>query len=681
MRSEGKFLHQVHDKISHVLVFPIGNTRVGSTTSTSDHATIVNGLTLWCGVLLDLSSLMPEIIGRVDKSLQGRIVKYVSSLPALLASFPLDRILTTLDSCYSSVLILLEQDESSFKATTLIKRFQKSVTGVGCPQTMEIMAALARCLFSSVDTQEEARFAKALKVWLQVSGFLKKLDIDRPDLLEDMMQQYSTFEAELATRVLPGLTTDFSQGVIAEMRNILSRELKTFPIAPFIPKHGPGRVAERGVGTWYEKNLNLRCDYRVSSLLAFYDLGEWGDYAPFALEEESSRCAEYICVPKSWKTMRGISAEPAELQYAQQGVLCAFDRLFREEWWSQRIDLHNQGWSRDLALKGSIDRSYATIDLSNASDSVTLELVRQVFRDCDCLSWLEGTRSTYVRTTYGVLEINKFAPMGSACCFPVECVLFMLMAEVARARVWVDSGRKFMPKIPRIFGDDIICDVATVPILLEILSSLGFTVNTAKSYWKGYFREACGIEAWHGYAVTPIKYKKYSVRVSADRVSSEDLTRGVDLANRLGLAGYKLARNFLLDNLRPIKVRMSRASIPCEKVLCHTFTGEKGSIYSPFPTNFNLTKRYSRDLQCMRFRVLRWRMVRDFNLSKPDSCVTGSILEEQLYLEWLIQAQDRDEEFEASDVEWDPLTRTPIGYRVVPTLKWVPEWQINSMPF
>jgi hypothetical protein len=150
-----------------------------------------------------------------------------------------------------------------------------------------------------------------------------------------------------------------------------------------------------------------------------------------------------------------------------------------------------------------------------------LELVRRVFPD-NWFRCLEACRSEETELPNGkVIKLNKFAPMGSSCCFPVEALVFWACA-VATLRI--GRGLKKYPLV-YVYGDDIITDIDTVELVMSGLEKVGLKVNRDKSYFKGPFRESCGGDYHNGVDVTPVRVRKYLEESSTSIVTNADLAK------------------------------------------------------------------------------------------------------------------------------------------------------------
>lgn len=121
----------------------------------------------------------------------------------------------------------------------------------------------------------------------------------------------------------------------------------------------------------------------------------------------------------------------------------------------------------------------ATIDLKNASDSISLALVKW-FLPKSLFKLIEESRSSYVLGPDGAYhEVRKVSSMGNGYTF--ELMTWILTSVV---RVLDPDGS--------VYGDDIIIKKEFAPRLLTLLNEMGFVVNVDKTFITGPFRESCG---------------------------------------------------------------------------------------------------------------------------------------------------------------------------------------------
>ncbi len=200
-------------------------------------------------------------------------------------------------------------------------------------------------------------------------------------------------------------------------------------------------------------------------------------------------------VPKNHEIDRCACKEPDFNMYMQRGL----GLEIRSNLQRVGIDLNDQSKNRDLARRGSIDGSLATLDLSSASDSIARELVFQLMP----IHWfvaLDSLRSP-VTLIDGDMHVNEmFSSMGNGFTFELESLLFYTIARATCYHTGV-SG------VVSVYGDDIIVPTAAAHDLISVLSFLGFSTNEEKSFIDGPVRESCGGHYHNGYDITPFFLK------------------------------------------------------------------------------------------------------------------------------------------------------------------------------
>jgi hypothetical protein len=202
-------------------------------------------------------------------------------------------------------------------------------------------------------------------------------------------------------------------------------------------------------------------------------------------------------VPKDARSMRSIIVEPVLNGFCQQGIgRYLKDRLLR----CVGVDLTDQTRNQELARKGSVDGSYATIDLSSASDTISLSVVEKLLPQewfDFLLSWTTGE----IGTLDGPRRLEKFSSMGNVFTFELESLIFYSLAKACT--VLCDSQSDVS-----VFGDDIIIGAECSQYLIETLVDLGFLVNNEKSFLSGPFRESCGADWLNGNSIRPFYWKR-----------------------------------------------------------------------------------------------------------------------------------------------------------------------------
>lgn len=284
------------------------------------------------------------------------------------------------------------------------------------------------------------------------------------------------------------------------------------------PRHGSGASACK-TNPWERYKLPRF----IPKLDAVYPYSDWFylSYGVDCLSHESIDALEVVeepqarvvYVPKDSRGPRLISAEPREYMYIQQGLMTLlYDTISAYPMVKAQLDCRDQTRNQRLARWGSASGAVVTLDLKEASDRVSMTLVERLFPR-DWVECLKACRSTSTRLPSGkVVNFHKFAPMGSAVCFPIEAICFWAIAHAAI------NSKEFLLKdlfsaTPfgleannlAVFGDDIIVPTEHSNAVVSALSSVALIVNLDKSYLNGPFRESCGKEYLLGEDVSIVR--------------------------------------------------------------------------------------------------------------------------------------------------------------------------------
>jgi len=315
------------------------------------------------------------------------------------------------------------------------------------------------------------------------------------------------------------------------------------------------------------------------------------------------------------------------LMYLQQGVQSVLSRFTRKHpVLSSHIDFERQEKNALLAISSSADQRFATIDLSAASDCVTTRLVKAVFHGTSLLPYLLALRSRIAVLPSGTeVELAKYAPMGSALCFPVETLVFAAAVEFAVRRARATYLGNF-PKW-RVYGDDIIVSDALFGDVILVLEAIGFQVNASKSFSSpAHFRESCGGEGFDGATVTPMKISRRfrSIRDRVTAYHASEYAGLVDMANTAYDYQFPLLRAWVIEVLLQNPV-----APPLFSGLGH------GAVFSPWADNYRARSRFNLNLQRREVKVA---MVDAPELGKAP---VDQVLERARYFETLRQSYRR----------------------------------------
>ena len=223
-------------------------------------------------------------------------------------------------------------------------------------------------------------------------------------------------------------------------------------------------------------------------------------------------------VPKTSEISRTICTEPVLNMLFQKGIASVLEDILEEVC---GIDLRKQpDKNRLLAQLGSVDGRFGTIDLSSASDSMSIGLVREFFPK-HVFDMLEMTRCPLTTLPGGAkVELHMISSMGNAFTFPLQTIFFTSLVYGAYRALSIDFNRPFRHSLGSfaVFGDDIICDFRSYDLICRLLSICGFSVNVNKSFNTGLFRESCGHDYFLGHNVRGVYIS--SLKTSSDRYSA-----------------------------------------------------------------------------------------------------------------------------------------------------------------
>ena len=389
--------------------------------------------------------------------------------------------------------------------------------------------------------RDDAAVASITEV-LQITTLAYKLDVPCQDRkTQAVLADFLKTEEELTSF---SDTDCFRDDPVLELaRTMLQDIFSEFNPESILPKHGPGAVAtgERGLEKWDFKRKYLKIhrvfpyyDYFVVGRKHLFDRIDW--YR--GLTPTDRGIAKVVLVPKDSRGPRLISSEPLEFQYIQQGLWRAFKPLLESHPFTRRhVNFADQTINQRLAKQGSKNGLWATLDMKEASDRVSCSLVDQLFRDTDVHKYLFAARSDDTTLPDGrVVTLHKFAPMGSAICFPIESVVHYVLAV---ASIMEDTGfsRWKAARYVYVYGDDLIIRSQHAGSVMKYFPRFGLKFNPEKCFVRGPFRESCGMDAFKGHRITPIRWRKPWSQCS-DACTAQAF---LDFASLLYAAGYSRA--------------------------------------------------------------------------------------------------------------------------------------------
>lgn len=273
--------------------------------------------------------------------------------------------------------------------------------------------------------------------------------------------------------------------------------------------------------TAWERSDNLFCD-APSDLSELIYLSHSRKGAPVYLREPRERHYEVIrgnrwgSALKNCLTDRSIGIEPSLNVYYQlgvgremrrnlqrQGLLLAPKK--RKPGYPRTNDLsESQALHRDLARRGSIDGSVATIDAIQASDTMATALVERASGE-QWFHLLSELRSPFTRIDNAWYKLEKFSSMGNGFTFELETAIFAAIAYTVADSMQIElrTGENFS-----VYGDDIIVPTEMAQAMVKALEYCGFGINLSKSFLDGPFRESCGGDYFRGHPVRGLYLKQ-----------------------------------------------------------------------------------------------------------------------------------------------------------------------------
>lgn len=336
------------------------------------------------------------------------------------------------------------------------------------------------------------REAAATEKWWWAERECKRTN-DRLNHLADLASEFLLNEDE--ARVW---------GVLLRARKVMARIMGSGPPSPH-GRFGPGAtVSDVSRMTLTPDKMSSGLTLTPSALgYLFPWMGtRWGQaHAALGLTPTFTGGNVYFTVPKTAKIKRACAKEPSLNSYYQLGYGGYLQRklgAFFGYRWSGAQEIHRQ-----VACKSSRDGSFATIDLTSASDCNSTALVKLLtpyawhcaMSDLRCSHTLvptgDGLRRVY---------LEKFSSMGNGFTFELETCVFTSLC--------MGLYPDLIPGVTLfVYGDDIIVPTECAEGVIAILKYCGFTPNMAKTFVSGPFRESCGGDFWDGVPVRPYSLK------------------------------------------------------------------------------------------------------------------------------------------------------------------------------
>lgn len=183
--------------------------------------------------------------------------------------------------------------------------------------------------------------------------------------------------------------------------------------------------------------------------------------------------SRFSTVPKNNNNRRPINIECFGNMIVQKSIGSCFRNLVLTHFGNDLSSL------QDVHKERLVDKGIATIDLKNASDSISLDLVRFLFPK-KVYSLIVASRSEMILgPDENYYLLRKVSSMGNGFTFELMTLILTSLCRV-------------LDPHSSVYGDDIIIRNEYASRLISALTSVGFQVNLDKSFVNSEFRESCG---------------------------------------------------------------------------------------------------------------------------------------------------------------------------------------------
>jgi len=361
----------------------------------------------------------------------------------------------------------------------------------------------------------------------QLLLFCYKAEVDYTDT--QLKSAFAQFEQ--TNREVGVCANEFSRSsptLLNQVRRLCHSVLYKAKFKGIIPKHGPG-ASTTPKEVWSCIFSTIESVYPFSDYFCTY--GADATDAWDSARHDDTIDAKLIAVPKDSRGPRLICVHPAEAVWIQQGVRLELERVISLSrqgaiWPRGHIHFDDQTVNGKIALLSSRSGKYATLDLKEASDRISDVLIQAVFGRY--YKYFGCCRAQNYVVDGVSRPLHCYAPMGNATTSPVQSLLFWAICVSSLSRQGCNN-----PNSVFVFGDDILVPSEYTQGVIDDLHSFGLLVNKDKTFWQGAFRESCGVDAFNGVNVTPLRWKTRLIPNTLESLQSLS-----DLAMRFRMAGY-----------------------------------------------------------------------------------------------------------------------------------------------
>lgn len=449
----------------------------------------------------------------------------------------------------------------------------------------------------------ESKDSKILRLFRMCLVFCYKVEFEPThDQIQEAQASFIETDSNLEAWE-QSVNSDASDLLLRSARSLIGRVVYRCDWFKITPSHGPGAVFPP-----CKQSERSNFDKIYESIQEYYPYDRYFNSLPEnwisgidnvreVVPKDAPRVAKLVSVPKDSRGPRLICVHPRELIWIQQGQRRVLERAIETcPLTKGKINFTDQTVNSSLALSSSSSRDFVTLDLKEASDRISCLLVKRLLGD-----WLYGIlscgRATHVKLLDNrVMELRKWCPMGNALCFPIESLIFWAVVRAGIAlRYGINCNDIY------VFGDDILYPSQYHEGALNALVRCGLVPNPNKTFVRGFFRESCGVDAYNGKDVTPLRLR------TTDNITAQGCVSLCDLAKRLVVEGFTTCAASIYSSIR------SNRYLP----LCGNF--DESGIYEYVPDMrtvwmYEPTLRWRASTQHWSVRILRMRGTLDVPL-------------------------------------------------------------------
>lgn len=401
-----------------------------------------------------------------------------------------------------------------FTTTSLFKRRNGSV--LPC-----FLQGLTKKVFSNNGTLLHNPDCHAIRLVRQVCFMFYKLEGDYgQELVDECIDNFVDVDQNLVE--CDKITPDMA-ACINYASDFVTHIFRNFDPGDISPRPGPGQCSTKvphacrfEPQVWYRKLHNAYPYYNYFYHNTDHLLARVRNYRQ--LQRKTRSVSRLTTVPKDSRGPRIICMEPPEFMWLQQGLARKLMKtLERHPLTRGHVNFHDQTINGNFALQSSLDGKYATLDMKEASDRISKNLVELLFDGVPRLrDALLALSTDDIELPDGrIIEKLKYAPMGSALCFPVMSIVHYVLGLAAMKVANPRDNNHELRKRLYVYGDDLIVDTKHAGYLIDTFPIYGLKFNVDKSCLSGSFRESCGIDAFHGEDITPQRVKTYAISKSS----------------------------------------------------------------------------------------------------------------------------------------------------------------------